>query len=48
MIITGFDDSKNAFRIMNSWSAAWGDKGFGWIDYGFFLQNVIEGGYVVI
>jgi hypothetical protein len=47
MVITGFDDGKNAFRIMNSWSTAWGDKGFAWIDYTFFLQNVIEGGYIV-
>lgn len=47
LIISGFDDSKNAFRIMNSWSTAWGDKGFAWIDYDFFLKNVIEGGYIV-
>ncbi len=38
MIITGFDDSKKAFRIMNSWSMLWGDKGFAWVDYNFFLQ----------
>ncbi len=48
MIIAGYDDSKNAFRMMNSWSTAWGDKGFAWIDYSFFLKNVLDGGYVVI
>jgi C1A family cysteine protease len=48
MIISGYDDQKNAFRIMNSWGSAWADKGFAWIDYQFFLQNVIEGGYVLL
>ncbi len=48
LIIAGYDDSKNAFRIMNSWSTAWGDGGFAWIDYDFFLKNVLEGGYIVI
>lgn len=48
LIIVGYDDSKNAFRIMNSWSTAWADGGFAWIDYDFFLKNVIEGGYIVI
>lgn len=48
MVITGFDDSKNAFRIMNSWSSAWGDGGFAWISYDFFLENVIDGGYIII
>jgi C1A family cysteine protease len=48
LIIVGYDDSKKAFRIMNSWSTAWGDGGFAWIDYDFFLKNVIEGGYIVI
>ena len=48
LIITGFDDSKNAFRIMNSWSTLWGDGGFAWIDYDFYLKNVNEGGYIII
>ena len=48
MIICGFDDHKSAFRVMNSWGPAWGDSGFVWIDYDFFLQNVHEGGYVVL
>jgi hypothetical protein len=48
MVIAGYDDDKKAFRIMNSWSTAWGDKGFAWIDYEFFLTNVLKGGYVVL
>lgn len=48
LVITGYDDTKHAFRFMNSWSAAWGDAGSAWIDYDFFLANVIEGGYIAI
>ncbi len=31
--IVGYDDSKNAFIIRNSWSEEWGDKGFGYVAY---------------
>jgi C1A family cysteine protease len=48
MIIVGYDDNKKAFKIMNSWSTAWGDKGFAWIDYDFFLKNASQSGYLVI
>jgi C1A family cysteine protease len=48
LVIAGYDDTKKAFRIMNSWSTAWGENGFAWIDYDFFLKNVLEGGYIVI
>ena len=48
LVITGYDDNKKAFRALNSWSTAWGDKGFVWIDYDFFKTNVLEGGYIVI
>ena len=34
MTIVGYDDGKNAFRIVNSWGTNWGDNGFAWIDYG--------------
>ncbi|NCU03279.1 MAG: hypothetical protein GXC73_04765 [Chitinophagaceae bacterium] len=36
MIICGYDDAKNAYKVMNSWGTAWGDVGFTWIDYDFF------------
>lgn len=32
--IVGWDDSKNAWLIKNSWGTKWGDGGFGWITYG--------------
>jgi C1A family cysteine protease len=36
MIIVGYDDSKNAWRVMNSWGTSWCESGYGWIDYNFF------------
>ena len=31
--IVGWDDSKNAWLIKNSWGTNWGDNGYMWIDY---------------
>lgn len=33
LVICGFDDSKNAYKVFNSWGTAWGDAGYSWIDY---------------
>jgi C1A family cysteine protease len=33
LTIVGYDDSKHAFKAMNSWGTNWGDGGFVWIDY---------------
>jgi C1A family cysteine protease len=33
--ICGYDDSKHAVKIMNSWGTTWGEAGFSWIDYDF-------------
>ena len=33
LTIVGYDDSKSAFRIVNSWGRNWGDGGFAWVDY---------------
>ncbi len=32
----------SAFRIRNSWSAAWGDNGYGWLPYEYVLQGIAE------
>lgn len=39
VVICGYDDSKNAYLIMNSWGTGWGDAGYSWIDYDFFLTR---------
>jgi thiol-disulfide isomerase/thioredoxin len=38
LTVVGFDDSKQAFKIRNSWSADWGDNGYGWIGYATFAS----------
>jgi C1A family cysteine protease len=40
MVLSGYDDSKHAFRVRNSWGAAWGDEGSIWVDYDFFCNEM--------
>lgn len=35
--IVGWDDSKNAWKVMNQWGTSWGDGGYAWIDYGAYM-----------
>jgi hypothetical protein len=39
--VTGYDNSKNAFKVQNSWGSNWKDGGYLWIDYNFFPSAVI-------
>ncbi|MDQ6902814.1 MAG: C1 family peptidase [Bacteroidota bacterium] len=48
MVVAGYDDARNAFLVMNSWGTAWGEKGFIWIDYKFFADNVLPDSYILI
>jgi len=34
--ICGYDDTRHAYKAMNSWGTNWGDAGYIWIDYDFF------------
>lgn len=36
MAIIGYDEDRQALRIMNSWGAGWGDQGYAWIGYDTF------------
>ncbi|MEO6587812.1 MAG: C1 family peptidase [Pyrinomonadaceae bacterium] len=34
VLLIGWDDEKQAWRVKNSWGEEWGEKGFAWIKYG--------------
>ena len=40
LLIVGYDDNKNAFKVWNSWDTEWGNNGWIWIDYNMFFRNV--------
>ncbi len=46
MVLVGYDESKQAFKLINSWGEKWGDDGFGWISYR-ALQARIRNAYVM-
>lgn len=33
VVIIGWDDSKNAWLVRNSWGTYWGEDGYAWVDY---------------
>lgn len=33
MTVVGYDDRREAFRLMNSWGKNWGDNGYIWVKY---------------
>lgn len=39
ILIVGYDNQINAFKIINSWGSNWGNDGYAWINYNFFLKN---------
>ncbi len=42
LLVVGYDESRNAFKIINSWGVHWGNEGYLWIDYEVFGKILIE------
>jgi hypothetical protein len=40
MVVVGYDDTRQAFRVINSWGGRWGEGGFGWVGYDAFVSDV--------
>ena len=39
MVIVGYDDLKQAFKVRNSWGVGWGFGGYCYLSYEFFSKN---------
>ncbi len=46
MVIIGYNDARDAFRVINSWGASWGDAGYAWISYQAY-KDAVQEAYVV-
>ncbi len=46
MVLIGYDDAKNAFKVQNSWGTGWGDDGYGWIDYD-VIDTLLNDAYIL-
>jgi outer membrane protein OmpA-like peptidoglycan-associated protein len=42
IVLTGYDDRKQAFSLQNSWGTDWADGGRGWISYAAFRRDASE------
>jgi len=46
MVLAGYDDNRNAFKIINTWGNTWGNGGTIWVDYDFFVNNFCFAAFV--
>lgn len=47
MVIVGYADQVNAYKVLNSWGADWGVGGYAWVDYA-TLRSMVREGFVAI
>ncbi len=43
--LVGYDEHRQAFRLINSWSARWGDHGYAWLSYDLLKTTRISAAY---
>jgi hypothetical protein len=46
LVIVGYDNARQAYRVMNSWGPSWSEGGFGWISFAAFRHWAREA-YVI-
>ncbi len=46
IVAVGYDDSRQAVKLINSWGSGWGYKGYMWIDYQ-SLKAILRGAYTL-
>jgi hypothetical protein len=44
IVVVGYDDRRQAFRLMNSWGVGWGDNGYMWLSYDLVKLRVDDAG----
>jgi Papain family cysteine protease len=42
MTVVGYDDTRGAFRILNSWGTDWRDGGYAWVPYDVMARQLSE------
>lgn len=48
IVLVGYDDSRKAFLIRNSWGTGWGLKGYAWMPYGYVLNPKLASDFWVL
>lgn len=48
VVLVGYDDSKNAFKVRNSWGKEWGDNGYFWIAYDYVKDTNLANDFWVV
>lgn len=46
MVLSGYNDAKGAFKLVNTWGNSWGDNGNIWVDYDFFVTSFCFAAFV--
>lgn len=47
VLVVGYDDTKMAFQVRNSWGVGVGDKGYFWLPYAYMLPDLMSDAWVL-